>query len=347
MFNLVPEYFSIMLSNRFALLLCFLFFASCTVVVGRRASGRIADPNVILFGRGMYPGDDSTYAMVRTSGFTTMMLSSFYIKANGDVYSGDDGHQPIIHEGKYTGNTGWIKRVASLRKRGTIQRIEVLLEGRWYNQPPNTYDFIRDWMDSSKAAPGTVAGAGKGSTLYGILRVIKEKIGADAICIDDESVYDSTSIIRLGELAHRVGLHMSLCPFTKIPYWKAVLDGSVSGVVDAVYLQCYDGGKNAVPGNWVRGLGPGVPVYPIFLCRGAFSTCGVSHNSKSPEEIRAQLREFKKDDPGMRGAGVWQMADIKGYVRQNCAVVDPGSGSATSVVQYLGQLKESLLAAVN
>lgn len=328
--------------HRFVLLLCVLFFASCTVAVAQRTSGRISDPNVILYGRGMYPGDDSTYELVRTSGFTTMMLSSFYIKGNGDVYSGDDGHQPIIHDGKYTGKEEWIKRVASLRRHGSIQRIEILLEGRWYNQPPNTYDFIRDWIDSSKGAPGTVAGTERGSTLYGILRVIKEKIGADAICIDDESVYDSLSIIRLGELAHRIGLHMSLCPFTKIPYWKSVLDGSSAGVVDAVYLQCYDGGKNAVPGLWVRGLGPTVPVYPIFLCRGAFSTCGVSHNSKSPEEIRAQLLEFKKDDPGMRGAGVWQMADIKDYVRQRCAVVDPGSGSATTVAQYLEQLKESL-----
>jgi len=300
--------------------------------------GRPAGPNTILFGRGTYPGDDSSYAMIRTSGFTTMMLSSFYIKANGDVYSGDDGGQPIIHEGRYTGRQDWIRRVASLRQGGSVRRIEILLEGRWYNQPPNTFDFIRDWIDSSKGASGT----GPGSTLYGILRVMKETIGVDAICIDDESVYDSTSIIRLGKMAQEIGLHMSLCPFTGIPYWKSVLDGSPAAVVDAIYLQCYDGGKNAVPGDWVRGLASTVPVYPIFLCRGAFSTCGVSHNSKSPEEIKAQLREFKSGDPGMRGAGVWQMADIEDYIRQRCADVDPASGTATSVPQYLGQLRESL-----
>ncbi len=305
--------------------------------------GHPADPNTILFGRGTYPGDDSSYAMIRKSGFITMMLSSFYIKGNGDVFSGDDGREPIIHGGRYTGNADWLKRVASLRKGGAIQRIEILLEGRWYNQPPNTFDFIRDWIDSSKGAPGTVAGTGAGSTLYGILRIMKETIGVDAICIDDESVYDSLSIIRLGQLARRIGMHMSLCPFTKIPWWKSVVDGSHSGVVDAVYLQCYDGGKDAVPGDWVRGLASAVPVYPIFLCRGSFSTCGVSHNSKSPEEINAQLREFKAGDPGMRGAGVWQMADIKAYIRQRCAVNDPASGTATSVPQYLGQLRECIL----
>src|ERR1700761_7245664 len=136
-------------------------FASCSIVSGQRAAASIPDPNMILFGRGTYPGDDSSYEMIRTSGFTTMMLSSFYIKANGDVYSGDDGHQPIIHEGRYTGNADWIERVASLRHHGSIQRIEMLLEGRWYDQPPNTYDFIRDWIDSSKGAPGTVGGTGR------------------------------------------------------------------------------------------------------------------------------------------------------------------------------------------
>lgn len=45
--------------------------------------------HLILFGRGTYPGDDSTYTQIASSGFTTVVLSSFYIRANGDVYSGD------------------------------------------------------------------------------------------------------------------------------------------------------------------------------------------------------------------------------------------------------------------
>ena len=322
-----------------------IFFGLCSSLFAQpaRSTGR----EYVLYGRGTYPGDDSSFAMIRNSGFSTLMLSSFYIKANGDVFSGDDGQQPIIHEGRYTGSTDWLKRVAALRKGGSIKRIEVLLEGRWYGQPPNTYDFIRDWIDSSKGAAGTVSGTGPGSTLYGILRIIKKSIGADAICIDDESVYDSVSIIRLGEMAHEIGLHMSLCPFTKIPWWKSVIDGSRHGVVDAVYLQCYDGGAKAVPADWVHGLGPSAPVYPIFLCRGAFSTCGISHNSKTPEEIRTTLLQFRKDAPELRGAGIWQMADIKDYIRLNCAAKDPASGNATSVPQYLGQLKGSLEAALS
>ena len=272
------------------------------------------------------------------------MLSSFYIRADGDVYSGDDPHHPVIHQGKYTGSEEWLKRVRSVKGNpGSIGRIEILLEGRWYNQPPNTFDFIRDWIDSGgKAASGVIPGVGPGSTLYAIARVMREKIGADAICIDDESVYDSPSIVRLGEMVHGLGMHMTLCPFTKIPFWKGVIDSSGKGIVDAIYLQCYDGGKNNTMGPWVQGLQSDIPIYPIFLCRGAFSTCASDHNSKTPDEIRAEMQGFKKEYPGLKGAGVWQMADIKDYIRMNCAVKDPVSGNATTVPQYLGQLKESL-----
>jgi len=306
---------------------------------GATAAGK----NLVLYGRGLYPGDDSTFELIRQSGFTTLMLSSFYIRANGDLVSGDDGRHPIIHNGVFTGNEEWVKRVQSLRKGGgSIGRVEVLLEGRWYGQPPNTYDYIRDWIDSGKAEPGVIPGTGANSTLYQMMRILKEKIGADAICIDDESVYDSLSIIRLGEMVHGLGMRMTLCPYTRIPFWKSIIDSSRTDVVDAVYLQCYDGGKHNTPGPWVRGLQSSVPVYPIFLCRGAFSTCGTSHNSKTPGEIKADMRAFKKEYPGISGAGLWQMADVKAYVRMNCAVKDTASGDAGSVREYLDQLKRSL-----
>ncbi|TWV93335.1 hypothetical protein [Chitinophaga pinensis] len=58
-----------------------------------------AGTNLTMFGRGIYPGDDTTYTQLKSSGFTTVILSSFYIHSNGDVYSGDDHTNPIIHEG--------------------------------------------------------------------------------------------------------------------------------------------------------------------------------------------------------------------------------------------------------
>ena len=135
-----------------------------------------ADTNLTIFGRGIYPGEDSTFKNLRGSGFNTIVLSSFYIRANGDVYSGDDSKNPIIHEGKYVGNTEWLKRVASLKQQPTsITRIEILLEGRWINQPPNTYDFIQDWSDDTKVIPAISTGTGSKSTLYQIGKILKKE----------------------------------------------------------------------------------------------------------------------------------------------------------------------------
>ena len=304
--------------------------------------GTLASPNLTMYGRGIYPGADSIYDDLRLSGFTTVVLSSFYIHENGDVYSGDS-RNPIIHDGKYIGDTAWLRRIASLRQKpGSVTRIEILLEGRWFNQAPNTYDFIRDWSDSTRQIKGIVTGTGNNSTLYSMARLFKTVLGVDAVSIDDESVYDSVSVLHFGEILHRLDMHMTLCPYTNLAYWTALLNGSQKGLIDAIYLQCYDGGTHNIPGKWVDSLPGHIPLYPIFLCRGSFSTCATNHNSKSPDEIKAEMIRFKTTDPGMNGGAIWQMQDIRNYVKNNCAVQDPQSGTAASVTEYLMQLKNSL-----
>lgn len=304
-----------------------------------------ADTNLTMFGRGMYPGDDSTYEYLRSSGFTTIILSSFYIRANGDVYSGDDHRNPVIHGGKYVGNKEWLQHVASLKQKpSSVTRIEILLEGRWYNQPPNTFDYIQAWYDPAHkdTMPGIVSGIHPRSTLYNILKVMKEDIGVDAICIDDESVYHSESIAKLGEIAAQLDLHMTLCPFAKPEYWKDIICRSQPGLIDAIYLQCYDGGRRNNPGSWKDKLQTTLPVYPIFLCRGAFGTCNTSHGSKTPAEIKSEMVRFKKEYPEMKGGAIWQMADVKAYIRNKCAVEVPESGNATTLSQYILDLRRSL-----
>ncbi|WP_431211799.1 hypothetical protein ACQ86N_39335 [Puia sp. P3] len=228
-------------------------------------------------------------------------------------------------------------------EKGGVRRIEILLEGRWFNQTPNTYDFIQDWvMSPAKPYPGVTTGTGQNSTLYAIAKVFKNDLGVDAVCIDDESVYNDSSIVGLGRLLGGMGLHMTLCPYTKADYWKAIMTSSNPGLIDAVYLQCYDGGSRNAPGQWVGKLPGNIPIDPIFSCRGAFGTCGSSHGSQTPAEIQTRLAAFKKDYPAMSGAALWQVADIKDYIRMGCAVKDPSSGSVTTEAGYLSQLKNSL-----
>jgi len=297
--------------------------------------------NLSMFGRGMYPGNDTTYTLLKRSGFNTILLSSFYIHADGDLYSGDS-KQPIVHEGKWVGDPAYVKRVRDLKKNSSISRIEILLEGRWYGQPPNTFDFIRDWYDPAQKVPGIVTGTGRESTLYNLMKVLKEVLGADAFCIDDESVYHSPSIIAMGKIAADLNMHMTLCPFRRNNYWTEILAASDKNVVDALYLQCYDGGIRNDIKDWVQGLKPAQPIYPIFMVRGSFSTCDTHKGSKSVAEISKQLHGFKKDYPEMSGAAIWQMEDLKSFVTLGCAIKEPSSGTATSVAEFLSQLKKAL-----
>jgi len=326
-------------------LFIFIHLLSFVTLVSSAAIKDPVDTNLIMYGRGLYPGDDSTYEHLREAGFQTIVLSSFYIKANGDLYSGDDNKNPIIHNGKYVGDREWLRRVASLKK-GSVKRIEILFEGRWYNQPANTFDHIENWTYFAKPDSGIVTGTGVGSTLYNMCKVLKDEVGADAICIDDECVYNSESIAQLGEMIGGLNMHMSLCPFKKYEYWKDIICRSKPGLIDAVYIQCYDGGRRNAPAQWKAGLQSDIPVYPIFLCRGAFSTCSSTHNSKSPAEMKADMIRFKQDYPELRGGAVWQMADVKGYVKRGCAVSTPESGTATTEQEYLNQLIDSLKAAL-
>lgn len=324
------------------LLICLAAFTlSCSAQHSFAPAAPLPAKNLAIFGRGLYPGDDTTYQLLKQSGFNTILLSSFYIHADGDLYSGDS-HQPIIHNGRWVGDSSYVRRVKDLKRKSSVSRIEILLEGRWYGQPPNTFDFIRDWYDSSKTVPGIVTGTGKQSTLYNICKVLKEVLGADAFCIDDESVYDSPSIIAMSSIAANLNMHMTLCPFKLNTYWKDILKATDAKVVDALYLQCYDGGiKNEIK-DWVTELKPKQPIYPIFMVRGSFSTCGSYKGSKSVEEIKTQLKGFKKDYPEMSGAAIWQMADLKQFVEMGCAVKEPTSGSALSVAVFLSQLKTGL-----
>ena len=54
------------------------------------------------------------------------------------------------------------------------------------------------------------------------------------------------------------------------------------------------------------------------------------------------MQAFRKENPELHGAGLWQIADVKDYVRMNCGLQDPASGNATTVSQYLDQLRKSL-----
>jgi hypothetical protein len=62
----------------------------------------------------------------------------------------------------------------------------------------------------------------------------------------------------------------------------------------------------------------------------------------NPDQMKAQMKNFKAGYPALSGGAIWQMADINSYIQMNCAIVDPESGTARTVHQYLHQLAAAL-----
>jgi len=184
----------------------------------------------------------------RASGMTTMILFTMSVSANGDFTYGGN---PIVQNGAYVGPAAWPGLLNQCRTApSSIGRIEMCI-GQWGDA---SFGNIKNRI----AADGT----GSGTVLYRNLQALKNGLGINAIDYDDELTYDSGSAVSFGNMVGAVGMKVTLCPYTNVGYWSAVKSG-LGNTVDAIYLQCYDGGAGNDPGAWNNYFG-GMKVIPGY-----------------------------------------------------------------------------------
>lgn len=188
-----------------------------------------------IFGREeLFTLNAGNISALKSSGFTTMILFVVDVETNGDLnYNGD---HLIITNGVYMGDSAWPARLASLRTAPTsITRIEVCTGGAGAQSWANIKNLI--------AAQGT----NTDSILYKNFLTLKNTLGIDAICNDDEVAYDATSAAKFNRMITSLGMKNTLCPYNSVSYWQSVFNNSS---IDAIYLQCYDGGAGNDPATW-------------------------------------------------------------------------------------------------
>ena len=184
----------------------------------------------------------------RSSGMTTMVLFSMSVSTNGDFTYGGS---PIVQNGVYNGPSSWPGLLSQCRAAPTsVGRIEMCIGG-WGD---TSFTNIKNRI----AADGT----GSGTVLYRNLQALKNGLGINAIDYDDEGTYDSGSAVSFGNMVGAVGMKVTLCPYTNSGYWSAVKSG-LGNTVDAIYLQCYDGGAGNDPTAWNNDFG-GMKVMPGY-----------------------------------------------------------------------------------
>lgn len=231
----------------------------------------------LFVGNEFYAPTQAWQDTARSSGYTTLCLFTMHVQANGDL---DYNATPLVTNGVYVGDPTWGAKLAAIKAPpSTVNRIEMTVSG--YGDP--SFTNIKNLI----AAQGT----GPNSILYRSFQALKNATGFDAIQYDDEGTYDLSSAVAFGNMIASLGMKVTFCPYTYQSFWVN-LKSQLGSKVDAIYLQCYDGGAGNDPGNWIRAFG-GFKVYP-----------GLWGNVDSMSSATAKFRKWQTD-LGITGGFLW------------------------------------------
>ncbi|MEN6308995.1 MAG: LamG domain-containing protein [Anaerohalosphaeraceae bacterium] len=253
-----------------------------------------AGHSVLYSGGPLYSNAGTHRDMIRSSGFTTVVLWTIHVnKDNGDLILND---YKIVGDGKYVGRSTWPSEVAAFKTGTTsVNRVEISI-GSW-----GVEDF--EAIESLIASQGT----GSGSILYRNFKAIRDTIPAiDAVSYDDESNYDVNSSVALAVMLNDLGFKITLCPYTQSSFWKSVYANTNAqrpGAVDRVYLQCYEGGAGNNPGTW-NGYFSGLKVTPGLWC---YST------GQTPSQVATKMSTWKSAYD-IAGGFMWYLDDMLPHV---------------------------------
>ncbi|MGP3971703.1 hypothetical protein [Streptomyces sp. 6N223] len=250
------------------------------------AAGRSA-----IYGGGPLYGDgQAAMDILRSSGFTTVILWSIHVQENGDLYYND---AKVVSNGQYVGNAAWPARLRTLRQAPTsVNRIEASVGSAGASDWENIHALIHQ------------QGTGPDSILYRNFLALKNATGADAINNDDESHYDATSTIDFARMTEAMGyISFTIVPYTRVSHWQEVRKG-LGSLMDRAYLQVYAGGSGNDPAWWSEKLG--MPVDPGLWCKHG-PECA---QGDSPEQVKERMVAWRSS-AGIPGGFTWYYDDIK------------------------------------
>ena len=273
-----------------------LFIAVLLFYPGMFANAQSCGVSAVYGGGPFYQTPAISIPELRSSGFSTAVIWTIHIDTAGNFNY--NAEFPIVANGQYIGHNthpDFPHNVALLKTAPTsIRRIEVGLSAAG----GSTFQNIKNLI----AAHGT----GPTTNLYKNFKVLKDSIPQiDAVNFDDETTYDVNSSVQFAVMLAGLGYKVALCPYTNATYWKGVAaqtNTQVPGTVDAVFLQCYDGGSGNNPCSATWNFN-GVPVYP-----------GLWDANYTPSGVQTKMTTWKTQC-GVTGGFMWLYDDFKNTVK--------------------------------
>ena len=270
-----------------------------------------AEPEFVsaVFGGGPFvTGYRSTINKIKDSGFNTYIIWSVHLDdKTGDLIIND---VPVVKDGVFKCTAAERTWELIHKECPNITRIELSIDAA------GTDDFkkIKKFIEMDPAQGG---GTGENSILYKNFKALIEATGADAINYDDESCYDLNTGIKFGKMCEKLGVKVTLCPYTNQNYWVQLYKALGPELCDRVYLQCYDGGagnKNQIK-QWSEAFG--CDVIPGYWC---------INTEKPSESMNAETVKFnlERNIKYVNGGFMWLFDHMQTLQSPN-AVKDYGT----------------------
>ncbi len=265
-------------------------------------------------------------ADVQSSGFTTVVAWCIHIADNGDLAFNDT---PVVSGGKYIGDSDWNTQLASF-KQGTTSVNRVLLS------------ILGPFANIQSL------GTQQGGVIYNNFQVLLNALPAiDGIDFDNEDVYDATTVVDFALMLQSLGCkQITFCPYVEWDIWAgwlAAIDSKSPGLVTGFNLQCYDGGANNDPQDWITAIQNAMGgtfdakgfVFPGFWCVHP-PACTPGYDNFCPATVTSTLQGWQPE--GIQGGWIYIYDAIENCLNSQAC----GSGVPMDAAAYASAITAGL-----
>jgi phospholipase C len=262
------------------------------------------------------PDQISTNAAdIKGSGFTTVILWSFHIAADGDIAFNDT--QGIVSGGRYLGDAGWPQAVAALKSDGsTVERVWISVGAS------GAQDFTH--IGALIAKQGT----GPGSVLRKNFQALRDAFTVDGACVidgidfDNEDNLDASVMVAFATLLFELGFEVSFSPYNAPSIWVDTLSQlwQAGHRITRFNLQAYAGGFGNDPQQWIDLVAPvvGAQAAPGLIAPGLWCYHGAEgEDSRCPDAIARKFAAWSHQNTGLMAGFLWLYDDVLRYVADN------------------------------
>lgn len=226
---------------------------------------------------------------LKNGGFNEVIVWNIFVNSSGDLNF--NGEFLICSGGSYVGGSTHSDFAGNmaLLKQGKVTRITFCVG----SSVVGVFQSIKTLVQSQ--------GTGADSILYKNFQALKTAIPSiDAIDLDDENCFDQASMTSFCVMLGNLGYKVTLCPYNNSSFWTTVatqVNNQRPGTIDAVHLQCYDGGAGNSPCSWNFGA---IPVYP-----------GVWDTVDTASSVQTKMSNWR-NSCNITGGWVWIYDDLVG-----------------------------------